>query len=62
MRGAGGSAHKYFGYARAERPPAHCRLVAVLRLDAVKEPSEEDAQIHAAINAGTPTVSASACS
>jgi 2-isopropylmalate synthase len=60
--GAGNSAHKYFAYARAERPPAHCRLVAVLRLDALKEPVERDGEMRAAIDAGTPAVTISACS
>jgi 2-isopropylmalate synthase len=62
VRGAGGSAHKYFGYARAERPPAHCRLVAVLRLDAVKEPAGQDGEVRATIEASTPAVAVSACS
>jgi 2-isopropylmalate synthase len=59
--GAGNSAHKYFAYARAERPLAHCRLVAGLRLDAVKEP-EHDGEVRAAIEAGAPAVAVSACS
>jgi 2-isopropylmalate synthase len=59
--GAGNHASKYFAYARAERP-AHCRLVAVLRLDAVKEPEERDGEIRAVIEAGAPAVVVSACS
>jgi 2-isopropylmalate synthase len=60
--GAGNSAQKYFAYARAERPPAHCRLVAVLRLDAVKEPGDQDGEIRAVAEGGTPAVAVSACS
>jgi 2-isopropylmalate synthase len=57
-----GNAHKFFAYARAGFPPAHCRLVAGLRLDVVKEPSEQDAEVHAAIEAGALAVAVCACS
>lgn len=60
--GAGNHAHKYFAYARTERPPAHCRLTAVLRLDAMKEPEERDGEIRAVMQAGAPAVAISACS
>jgi 2-isopropylmalate synthase len=60
--GAGGNAQKYFAYARAERPPAHCRLVAVLRLDAVKEPFEQDGEVRVVIESGAPAIAVSACS
>jgi hypothetical protein len=58
---AAGSAQRFFDYARTGCNLAHTRLVALARIDAVREPMERDEDIHAAIDAGTPTVLLSAC-
>ncbi|PWT99106.1 MAG: hypothetical protein C5B51_27815 [Terriglobia bacterium] len=58
--GAGGSARRFFAHARTECRPAHARLVALARLDVMKDAPERDEEILAVIEAATPTVALSA--
>jgi len=58
--GAGGSARKFFTYARTECRLAHARLVALARLDAVQDALPCDEEILAVIQAAAPVVALSA--
>jgi hypothetical protein len=60
--GAAGSIQRFFDHARTECNLARTRLVASARINAVREPMERDEEIHAAVEAGTPTVVLSAWS
>ena len=60
--GASEMARKFLAHAREECRPTTTRLVAVARLDAVRDALERDPEIEAVLAAGTPVVALSACS
>jgi len=50
--GASASVRKFFGYARTEFHPAHLRLAASVRLEAVRDAAERDEEIQAVVDSG----------
>lgn len=48
--GASASVRKFFGYARTEFHPAHLRLAAAVRLEAVRDAVERDEEVQAVVD------------
>jgi len=58
--GASASVRKFFEYARTEFHPAHLRLAAAVRMEAVRDATERDEEIQAVVDSGAHTAIVSA--